>query len=323
MRDEREMERLLERVSVPNLRAGSHREQLKTELVDPIVCSRRKGEDTTNAKGSFRMTRLVKVAACVLIAASLVATGWAADKVYQRITKRSTYVELENYESPPVKFPDRRDGFLSSMSTSVVGTWLPEGAPPGSEEEVKRRHEIMKQLIAEKKYEFIKTLEIPPGSQTQYVYRFALPDGDHIAMNFCMRLENVTSWEDYLHESKEQLRQRNEKISKAIAAGRFRLLDVEPITTHVCRDADSDEKLLAQRIELSDGKEIASLRGEAAVKPEYQTSWQDHLKAIRQGERVLLDLRITENYTYEITLPDGTTTILTFGGSEPLKTTQG
>ena len=182
---------------------------------------------------------------------------------------------------------------------------------------------MMKQLIAEKKYEFVKTLEIPPGSQTQYVYRFTLPDGEQVAMNFSMRLEEVNSWEEYLQESKEQIRRRNEKISKAIAAGSFRLLDVQPLTTHVCRDVDSDRKLSVQRIELSDGQEVASVRGEAAAKPEYQTSWQDHLQAIRHGERVLLDSQISKNYAYEITLPDGTTTIFTYGGSEPLRKPQG
>ena len=30
----------------------------------------------------------------------------------------------------------------------------------------------MKQLIAQKKYKLIKTRELPPGSQKQYVYQF-------------------------------------------------------------------------------------------------------------------------------------------------------
>ena len=34
---------------------------------------------------------------------------------------------------------------------------------------------------------------------------------------------------------------------------------------------------------------------------------------------MLLDLQITENYTYEFTLSDGSKTIFTYGGGEPLK----
>ena len=104
----------------------------------------------------------------VLIAALLLATGWTAEKVYQTITKKSYYVELEKYDLPPVKFPDGPHRSASSMGVSVVATQIPEDAPPGSVENVKRRHEVMKQLIAEKKYKFIKTFEYPAGGQTQY-----------------------------------------------------------------------------------------------------------------------------------------------------------
>ncbi len=323
MSGERDVERLLEQVTVPTLREGPHRERLKRELLDATERSRRNGEEPMNANGRLRMTRLMKLAAGVLIAALLVATGWAAEKVYQKVTK-SYYVELEKYDGSPVELPDGRDDANSSMSVvSVVGTTIPDNAPPGSAEKVKRNHEVMKRLIAEKKYKFIETFEIPPDSQTQYAYRFTLPDGEHVNMNFSMRLEDVASWEEYLQKSKEQLRQRNEQISKAIAAGKFRLLDVEPLATHVCRDVDVSQKLLVQRIELPDGKEIALVRGETAAVPGYQTSWQDHLQAVRQGERVLLDLQVSENYTYEITLDDGSTTIFTYAGSEPLKKRHG
>ena len=274
------------------------------------------------ATGRFRMTWLMKLAASVLIAALLLATGWTAEKVYQSVTKKkSYYVELEKLDSRPVKFPDGLGD--SSMSMSVVGTTIPADAPPGTVEKVKKHHEVMKQLIAEKKYKFIKTIEIPPGSPTEYSYRFTLPDGEHVGLNFSMSLENVASWEDYLQKRKEQMRQRHEKISKAMAAGKFRLLDVESLTTHVCKDVESNQTLLVLRIKLHDGKEIASVCGKAPDVRQYQTSWQDHLQAIRKGERVLLDLQITENYTYEITLNDGSTTIFTYGGSEPLKKPKG
>lgn len=322
MSDEREMERLLEKVSVPTLREGSHREQLKTELLDPTVLSQRKGEALMNTNGHVRMTRLMKVAAGVLIAALLVATGWSAEKVYQKITKKSYYVELETPESLSLKLPDGPDGPDSMVITSTIGTTISEDAPPGSAEKAKRHHEEMKQLIAEKKYKLIKTFENSPG-RTQYVYQFSFADGEQSGLNFTMPLEDLTSWEDYLQKCKEEQRQRNEKISMAIAAGKFRLLDVEPLVIHVCTEADLEQKLLVQRIELPDGREIASVREETARVPVYQTSWQDHLQLVRRGERVLLDLQIVESYTYEITFDDGSTAIFKYGGNKPLKKPQG
>jgi hypothetical protein len=312
MRDEEEIERLLAQVSVPCLREGPHREQLKAELLHPTHPSERKGEEPMRTTRPFRATRLMKWAAGVLIAAALVATGWTAEKVYQSFAKKDYYVELEKFEEPPVILPD---GSMMG-AVSVVGTYVPADAPPGSVEKAKKDHEEMKQLIAQKKYKLIKTFEGPSGRK-QYVYRFTLADGTHHNMNFSIPLENVASWEDYCQKSTEQEKQRREKIFKAFAADRFRLLDVEPLSVHLCRDVDSNQKLLAQRIPLSDGKEIASVRPEAASAPRYKTSWEDHLQAIRQGKRVLLDLQITKHYTYEVTLDDGSTTTFQIGSDGP------
>lgn len=323
MSDEREMERLLEQVSVPTLREGSHRQQLRTELFDATVRPRRTAEQPINTNDRFRLTRLMKLAAGLLIATLLVATGWAAEKVYQKITKKSFFVELEKSELPSVKLPDGPDGPNSMSSISILSTTIPEDAPAGSVEKARMHHEMMKALIADKKYEFIKTFEIRPGSPKEYSYQFTFPNGEQMSMNFSMPLEDVTSWDDYLQKSKEQKRQRNEQISKAIAAGKFRLLDVEPLTTHVCLDVDTSQKLLVLRVKLPDGNEIAMIRGETADVRPYQTSWQDHLEAIRRGERVLFKLQIVKSYTYEITFQDGSTTTFNYGGSKPLKQPQG
>jgi hypothetical protein len=258
----------------------------------------------------------MKSAAGFLIAALLVATGWAAEKVYQKVANKSYYVELEKPFSLPMKLPDDPDGSESAVTVSMALTTIPENAPPGSVEKAKKHHEEMKQLIAQKKYKFIKTFEGASG-HTEYVYQFTYADGEQSAANFEMRLEDVASWEDILQKRKERQQMLNEKISKAIAAGRFRLLDVEPLVIHVCTQTGSEQKILVSRIGLR--KEIASVWPEAAKTPVYQTSWQDHLKSVQQGERVLLDLQIIGNYTYEITLDDGSTTIFKYGGNEPLK----
>ena len=295
MKDEGEIERLLAQLPVPSLREGPHREQLGAQLLAPPHHSERKGEDPMKVSRAFRTTRMIKLAAGLLIAAMLVATGWAAEKVaekvYESFAKGDQYVELERSEEPPVTLPD---GTVMS-SSSVTGTYLPADAPPEAVEKAKKDHEEMKQLIAQKKYELVKTFE-QPGSVKQYVYRFTLADGSPHKLNFSIPLENVTSWEDYCQKSREHKRQRKEKIFKAFAADRFRLLDIDPISVHVCRDADSDERYLVQRFRRRDGEDEALIRPEGTNGTEHKTSWEDHLEAIRQGKRVLVDLQITKGY---------------------------
>lgn len=261
----------------------------------------------------FRTIRLMKLAAGVLIAAALVAAGWTAEKLYRSVAKKSYYLELERFDEPPVTLPD---GSTMGWGGSI-GTMIPADAPPGSAEKAKKHHEEMKQLIAQKKYELVKTHEMPPGEK-QYVYRFSLADGTPHVLNFSIPLENVVSWDDYLQKTKEHRKQWGAKIYKAFAAGKFRLLAVEPMLIHVCREVDSSQKILVQRITLLDGKQIASVRRENANSPEYQTSWQDHLEAVRQGKRVLLEEQQTAKIlTYEVTLEDGSTTQYQIGSVDP------
>ena len=79
---------------------------------------------------------------------------------------------------------------------------------------------------------------------------------------------------------------------------------------------------MVQHIRLQDGKEIALVLLKPGGPAEYQTSWEDHLQAIRHGERALLNLHIIKDFTYEITFDDGSTALFSFGGDEPLKKPQ-
>jgi hypothetical protein len=138
-----------------------------------------------------------------------------------------------------------------------------------------------------------------------------------------MPLEKVASWDDYVGKLKEQAKQRQKAFIKALAAGRFRLLNLETDLTHVCRDAGSKQQLLVMRVRHFDGDEDALVFPDGYDGPHYSTSWKDHLEAIRQGRRVLLDLETTTSMTYEITLDDGSKAIFEVGGSEMMKKPEG
>ncbi len=321
MNHETDLDRLLEQTDVPHLRESAHREQLKSRLLEQTAAPQPIGDDRMRTNGSRSRTSLMKIAAAVLIASFLVATGWAAEKVYQKIIGKELVVVLEERELPAVKFPGEADGRGSSMSVVITATTSDDPSPEAAEK-ARARHETMKKLIGEKKYKLLRTFEDPSNGIEQYVYQFTFPDGEQTNMNFLLRLEEVDSWEDYQQKSDELARKRSEQISESIAAGRFRMLDARPLVTHKCVEVESGQKLRVLQINLPDGKQKAFVRGEKRDQQEYQTDWQDHLEAIRTGERTLDDIFIVKNYTYEITLQDGSTTIFSYGGDKRLEQPQ-
>jgi len=316
MRDEEHIERLLAQTPVPCLREGPHREQLKAKLLQSDHSAARKEVKPIGIGRPFRPTRLAKLAAGVLITVALLATGWTAETVYRTITEKS--VELERISLPPVTLPD------GSMLGGAfgIGTYIPADAPPGTTEAARRHHEEMKQLISQKKYEFVRTIELP-SELKQYVYRFVFADGEQGTRRFFMPLDSVASWDDCVQKMKEQATQRQEAFVKALAAGKFRLLNLETELTHVCRDADSNQKLSVLRVDHSDGEDDALVFLGELDQPHYSTSWKDHLEAIRRGNRVLLDLSTSTSMTYEITLDDGSTTTFEVTGPELMKEPEG
>jgi len=50
---------------------------------------------------------------------------------------------------------------------------------------------------------------------------------------------------------------------------------------------------------------------------QYETSWQEHLDLIKAGKRKLLDAHVVKDFWYEMTLDDGSKSIIGIGGQEP------
>lgn len=175
-------------------------------------------------------------------------------------------------------------------------------------------------IIKDKKYKFLNSFDAPDGVK-RYVYRLTYPDGRQVGRSFYVPLDKVSSLEEYRQKEKQQRHQRQNRIERALAAGRFRLLNLEAMQMHICRDAASGKTFMVQRIRRPDQSEIALPRADFGPLPSAvkQTSWQEHLQAIRDGKRQLLNLEATNNYTYEITAEDGTKEILQYGGTEPLE----
>lgn len=146
-----------------------------------------------------------------------------------------------------------------------------------------------------------------------------------------MRLETVASWDEWLKGYENDLRKEADERKKAIASGQFRLLDVDVAEVHVCREVATNRRFAVRRsyVPGPDFRPFAEFTGEfapasqAGGSPPVQQSvprnkwWQDYLEEIRQGKWELMGVRPTSNYTYELTLDDGTKT--PYYSSEPLK----
>jgi hypothetical protein len=184
--------------------------------------------------------------------------------------------------------------------------------------------ETVGKVIAEKRYEFLRTF-LDNEYQPQYVYRVTLSNGDQVNTNFPVRLENLSSLEDYKQKWEERRRLKHERIDQALVSGKFRLINLEIIQIHVCRDPKSKQKFEVQRFPRSGGNDVAFPRADLGKLPASvkETSWKEHLDAIHSGDRELLELRTLKDYTYEMIADDGTNFIFSYGGGEPLKKASG
>lgn len=269
-----------------------------------------------------RIPPVLKIAAGFLAAAILIGTGWAAEKVYLKLTK--LVVRLEDFDGRTSEWSlTLPDGSIEKMQTclSVGGKAIDVSSDPQQRQAAvaaaKQEHEEVKRLIAAKKYEFREEFKWLDGCP-RYTYKFKLADGKAIEQDFGVRLEDVASWDDYLRREKEANVRHHAEINKAIKAGRFRLIDVSTFLEQLCRDVKSGRKLRVLRDEPGDGRQLAFLTPDGASQ-EVET-WQEHLQAIRDGRRELLGLDIRgRHYKYELIFDDGSKVVWDYFSTTPLK----
>ncbi len=304
-----DLERKLRQSELPGVVPGSHQSRLKQALVNQMQLVSKEPEMTR-----FRIvfsSRPLRIAASFAVVVSLMATGWAAETVYEAISKR--YWQTETLLDQ--QWPDA-DGTRVWGTQTIIGKIVEAEAPPTDGPNFK----AIKKLIPERKYKFVRTFEEPAGV-TNYLYHFTLPDGTVDSMNFLIPLDQCSSWDDYVQKLRAHNEQRHRRIQQAIARGQFRLLDVTLLRAHICRDAQTGEMLHVLCIDGTDNKQTAVVSPQPAheTNDRYETSWDEHLAAIENGSRQLLELEAVQQFKYEVTLLDGSTTVFEFGGDAPLK----
>jgi hypothetical protein len=309
-----QVERLLGQTPAPRVVEGPHREQLKQRLLESAQSAQPRRTHMSRSLLS-RMSPMMKVAAGFVLAAVLIGTGWAAGKNDWKWTGISFTLETspETHPGRSVTLPDGATLNLGEKAFTYEESGRVSPDATKAVERANRHHEEENKLIAEKKYKLLKTVEL--FSEKRYVYRFIFADGSNEKTTVQIPLETVTSWDDYRQKEKEQ----NEKICKAVAEGKFRLIDVNTTEHQICRDVASNIKFDVRRMRYPGQKDLAQATVEAAKgpTPTQEMSWQDHLQAIRDGKRELLGWRNETFYTYEAVLENGSTA--TFFQDHPLE----
>ena len=299
-------------------------EQTETEQLDQQLLEQSQPTDGKELKMRMsifaRIPPMMRLAATLLVAAALVGTGWAAEKIYKRITR--LVVEFEDDKESRIESSVTLPGgtTVSRVSMTNSSITVPVSDDPAERQiaiqAAKQEREEIKKLALERKYEFVGEHKQRDG-MTEYTYKFKLANGKEIEQGLNVRLENVASWEEYVQKDKEAHVEHMKAIDKAVEAGRFRLLDVHTYQVQLCRDVKTGHKQRVLRCDRRDGS-VAHITNENA--PSEEESWQDHLQAIREGRKELLGLDDSgRDYTYEVTLDDGSKVIHSFGGDVPLK----
>jgi hypothetical protein len=273
----------------------------------------------------FLMSKTQKTAAAVLVAVALAATAWAAEKAVQFVLEGRP-VKIRVKSPPKTTTLPGADGNTMIMtgtveSESAVEVTTEGGTGPFTREQWTE----LDKLIAAEKYKLLGKAETPAG--TKCTYRFTFSDGATKDWPFFMPLDGIKSLADYNKKYQQYDAARQAAMRKAMIAGRYRLINVEPILEHLCVDVASGKEIRVLQIRMPDGSEIASARfAEPVTAPrrfpseetQYETSWQEHLDLIKSGKRKLIDARVLKSYWYEVTLDDGSKAILGIGGQNPL-----
>ncbi|MFA6133677.1 MAG: hypothetical protein WC869_06635 [Phycisphaerae bacterium] len=259
---------------------------------------------------AFVGNRIVKYAAVFVVTAALVATGWAAEKLYESI-QNTTWSK----RGPEIKWSVTPPG---GKELELHGYDDVEVNGPGdanfsqAQSDTDREQREFEQMIAEKRYKLIKVDSGAEGGP-QYFYIFTPPDGEPFCTGFSIPLEQFRSWKDYEKARAKQQAERQAAIQEAIAQGRFKLVNVDVIPAYICKEQPSGEMIWVNKpitTQPEEEKQVYVQPYPLNRKPgewtkEYQMLWKDHLKAVADGKRQPVDVFVSKYWTYDVTLADG------------------
>ena len=315
MKQRRNIESFMEDLPLPGLSPGEHKETLRQELMQAF-----------NRKGNVMNARkLMKVAAVIAVVFMLVAGGLVAQQVAKPRKEQSTTYTVTSQSSTEVEQRLPGGGKLNytvhRADTEVT-----------SEAKLQLDNEI-DSLIKARAYKFVKTYKGSRGD-TQYAYTFKLKDGTNLGQSFAVKLDNVAGLADARRQSLSMITKlddlKRERVTAAIAQGHYRLLDIDISPQYQVLDVRTGKTLCVQKVTTvlpvsqvqTAGMLTNTVRIEAVISdyPQYKAktrtemSWQAYQEEVAAGKLRVLKLDfILEQYKYEVTFDDGSTTEYTLG----------
>jgi hypothetical protein len=289
------VERLLEQTPVPSLSAGPHRDRLRTQLLEQSTTTYPR---KTKMSISKRVSPALKIALAVLAAILLIGTGWAAEKIYEKIIT----IRIVTSEPKEVIMPDGTKGYSVTAAATEVDVNDPKA--------VEEANRVLKEsLAAEEKRQDAIQKAITLG-------RFRLLDVGSQITHQCQdvgsdRVFQLTrctldTCDDVAHVIDADIELSGKTGAAQTVTGTVRTAIVTP--------GSKDKKLpMTLRVDAQPGKMLkASGDGATSVvvtdasgAVQATTSWKDHLRMILDGKRQLLHATVQTVYVYEVTLDDG------------------
>jgi hypothetical protein len=292
------VERLLEQTPVPSLSQGPHRDRLRNQLLEQSTTTYSR---KTKMSISNRISPALKIALAVLVAVFLIGTGWTAEKIYEKIIT----IRVMTSEPKEVTMPDGSKGY----SVTAAATEIDSNDPKAIED----ANRILKESLAsEEKQQAAIQNAIGLG-------RFRLLDVGSQITHECQDVGadkvfhvlhcTLGSCEDVAHVVDAGAVTSGAKDNVQTVTGTVRTAFVTP--------GGKDKKLpMTLKVNAQGGESGSSTKtsseGAATVvlngAPEASlatTSWNDHLRMIREGKRKLLHATVQSVYVYEVTLDDG------------------
>jgi hypothetical protein len=185
-----------------------------------------------------------------------------------------------------------------------------------TEAEAQRRVKEWSDAIRAKVYQFVREYEDRDGEQ-QYEYAIKLANGQEEKLSGTVRLEEVSSWDEWNQRQQVIQEHRCVEFLEAVKAGSARIAADDVIIVHVCMDEELGKRIEVFRKLLPDGTLSASIWDSPLGSSQVcrKTSWEEHLGALSKGKRKLMEVRATAVFTYEYPGADGTMKRYSMAGS--------
>lgn len=285
----------------PVLKPGRHMERLEAELL------------ASYRTGRPRALRWMRAAAMVSVGAVLMGAGAVAKDVYDRYRHTTVSSEEQITYLDAQGKPGNKENASTVLSSSTPFNGTTETA-------ARQSMKATMDAVNAKKYRLVREEDTPDGRH-RYYYMLTLADGTEVPASGTVRLEETNGWDEWQKKQHELAVQESQQFQQAIGEGKARIVADDLYVKYVCKDAASGRTVEVMKFAGADGKAVAMI-SEPGADMSQHTSWQEHLDALSEGRRVLVQVVATPGFTYEYQNAEGKTVRHSCGGMPQVRTSK-